>query len=296
MQDAMLRLPGPLSDADLDHFVTKGYVLVKGAIPRETALAWGNEAYLRLGYDPEDNSTWEKERLHMPAHKQVPVSEIAPKAWEAMIQLAGGADRIRQPATWGDSFIANFGERASEEWKPAGPDCPGWHKDGDFFLHFLDSPEQGLLVIPLWTDVVHQGGPTYIATDSLPVIARFLADRPEGVQPNGFDFRARIQECKEFGEAVGEAGDVYLLHPFMLHAVSQNVLRAKRVITNPPLALAEPMKFKREDGAYSPIEQAVLNALGVEELDFQPTSERQRITPGSQKARDEAAKLEVARP
>ncbi len=292
----MLRLPGPLSDADLDHFVQKGYVLVRGAIPKETALAWGNEAYLRLGYDPDDNTTWEKERLHMPAHRHVPVAEIAPKAWQAMIQLAGGPERIKQPATWGDAFIANFGERANEEWRPASPESPGWHKDGDFFRHFLDSPEQGLLVIPLWTDVVHKGGPTYIAPDSLPVIAKFLVDRPEGVLPGGFNFKELVQGCNEFEEAVGEAGDVYLLHPFMLHAVSQNVLRAKRVITNPPLALAEPMQFWREDGEYSPIEQAVLNALGVEDLDFQPTMPRERVIPGSQKARDEAAKLEVARP
>jgi len=292
----MLRLPGPLTDADLDHFVRKGYVLIKDAIDPAIAKAWGDEAYLRLGYDPNDNSTWERDRLHMPAHKFMPVDEIAPKAWQAMVQLAGGADRIKQPATWGDSFIANFGERSSEPWQAAGPDCRGWHKDGRFFLPFPGSPGPGLLVIPLWTDVVHHGGPTYIAPDSLPIIAKYLADRPEGVQPNGFDFRERIKECSEFAEAVGNQGDVYLLHPFMLHAVSQNVLRAKRVITNPPLALAEPMKFYREDGAYSPIEQAVLHALGVESLDFKPTSPRQYITPGSQKARDEAAKLEVARP
>jgi hypothetical protein len=291
----MLRLPGPLTDADLDHFVRKGYVYLQNAIEPQIAREWGDAAYLRLGYDPNDNSTWEKERLHMPARKHLPVAEIAPKAWEAIVQLSGGEDRILHPAMWGDAFIANFGERANEDWMPAGPNCPGWHKDGDFFLHFLDSPEQGLLVIPLWTDVVHMGGPTYIAPDSIEVMARYLADRPEGVLPNGFDFRERIRECSEFTEATGKQGDVYILHPYMLHAVSQNVLRAKRVITNPPLALAEPMKFYREDNAYSPIEQAVLHALGVQSLDFKATKPRERLVPGSQKARDEAAKLEVKR-
>lgn len=290
----MVQLPGPLTAADLDHFVRRGYVVLRGAIPRERALAWGYEAYRRLGYDPENNATWERERLHMPGKQSVPIEEISPTAYAAIVQLCGGEDRIRKPATWSDAFIVNFGERASEPWRPAGPDCPGWHKDGDFFRHFLDSPEQGLLVIPLWTDVVHRGGPTYIAPDSLPVIARFLADRPGGVLPNEFKFKELVQECQEFEEATGDAGDVFILHPFMLHAVSQNMLRAQRVITNPPLSLAEPMRFKREDGAYSPIEQAILHALGVPELDFQPTHEREYVTPGSQKARDEAAKLEVA--
>jgi len=43
----------------------------------------------------------------------------------------------------------------------------------------------------------------------------------------------------KFVEATGEAGDVYLLHPYILHAKSQNVLRLPRIITNPPLTLAE---------------------------------------------------------
>src|SRR6266496_13209 len=44
-----------------------------------------------------------------------------------------------------------------------------------------------------------------------------------------------------------EVGDVYLLHPFVLHARSQNMLRVPRFITNPPLTLAEPMRFDRSN-------------------------------------------------
>ena len=51
---------------------------------------------------------------------------------------------------------------------------PGWHNDGDFFVHFLDSPEQGLLVIPLWSDVVERGGGTVICCDGIAHIARHL--------------------------------------------------------------------------------------------------------------------------
>jgi hypothetical protein len=276
-----------LTAADLDHFAEHGYVHLRQAFPRETAQEWAAECWERLAIDPVDRATWHTDRIHMGSTKSVPVEEFAPEVWTAMTQLLGGADRV-QPSRWSDHFIVNLGEGADLPWTPPGPEAKGWHKDGDFFRHFLDSPEQGLLVFVLWTDVVHQGGPTYVATDSVPVMARYLADRPEGVLPGGFDFAARIRECSRFVEATGEAGDVYLLHPFTLHAVSQNILRVPRIITNPPVSLREPMRFDGEDP--SPVERAVLQALGTDRLDFRPTGERERIVPERvkrQQAQDE---------
>jgi hypothetical protein len=55
----------------------------------------------------------------------------------------------------------------------------GWHKDGDFFRHFLVSAEQALLTFVLWTDMLHKGGGTFVAADSVPVVARFLAEHPD---------------------------------------------------------------------------------------------------------------------
>ena len=58
--------------------------------------------------------------------------------------------------------------------------------------------------------------------------------------------------------------------------VSQNH-RGPRFITNPPIALREPLHFDRSDP--SPVELAVLRALGVERLEFRPTRERERVVP-----------------
>ena len=201
-----------------------------------------------------------------------------------------------QPCQWSDAFIVNLGIRADEPWQPAGPAIPNWHKDGDFFRHFLDSPEQGLLVFVNWTDVVHHGGPTYISTDSVPVITQHLADHPEGVLPKDFDFRALIAQCEEFEEATAEAGDVYLLHPYLLHAASQNPLRLIRIITNPPVALNEPMRFDREDPAdHSPVERAVLAALGVDRYEFRPTADREAVVPERVKRQERMRQEELER-
>ncbi len=62
------------------------------------------------------------------------------------------------------------------------------------------------------------------------------------------------------------------MHPFVLHATSQNVLRAQRLITNPPLSLRAPLRFDREDPAdHSPVERAVLRGLGAERYPFTPS-------------------------
>jgi hypothetical protein len=123
----------------------------------------------------------------------------------------------------------------------------------------------------------HRGGGTFVAADSVAVVARFLAEHPEGVLPADFDYAELIGRCHDFVELTGEFGDVVLLHPYMLHATSQNVLGIPRIITNPPLALRRPMVFNRSDPALT--ERAVLRGLGVDRLDFAPTAQRQEVVP-----------------
>jgi hypothetical protein len=152
--------------------------------------------------------------------------------------------------------------------------------DGDFFRHFLDSPEQGLLTIVLWSDIEHRGGGTFVAADSVAPVARLLAERRDGVLPDDFDYEDLISQCTSFVETTGRLGDVVLMHPYMPHAVSQNHRGTARFITNPPIALKEPMRFDRADPAeHSPVERAVLRALGVQRLDYRPTAARESVVP-----------------
>ena len=248
-----------LTDADVDHFIRKGYVKIEGAFPRAVAEEWSETCFARLGYDKNDKSTWAEQRIHMGGDQYVQVKEFAPRVYDAICDLLGGEDRLEQPCRWSNHFIVNLGIRADEPWQPAGPNTPGWHKDGDFFRHFLDSHEQGLLVFVNWTDVVHQGGPTFIATDSVPVVAKFLADHPEGTLPGGFDFPGLVAQCMEFEEATAKAGDVYLLHPFLLHASSQNPLRLIRIITNPPVHRKTDALNRPNPADFSPVGSAAFS-------------------------------------
>lgn len=269
-----------LTESDIDHFIEKGYVIVRDCFSDELASEWRAFAFKRLGYDPEDPATWEKPRIHLPSMNSRPIREIAPKAWGAICDLLGGEARIANTKpTWGDGFIINFSLGGDTEWVPPEKLLTGWHKDGDFFRHFLDSPEQGLLTIIVWSDIQPKSGGTFIACDSIQHVAQHLYTHPEGLLP-GEGFGQLIGKCKNFVEITGKAGDVVLIHPFMLHSASQNPSGRARFITNPPVKLKEPMNFNRDNlDDFSPIESAVLKGLGKERLDFIPTGQREKLVP-----------------
>ena len=284
-----------LTDEEVNHFVENGYVVVKDCFDQASAQSWIERAWVRFGYDRNQPAQWTEKRIHLSKLASVDARKFAPKAWAAAVQLLGGEDRLRLPWEWNDGFIANLGVGDDRPWQPPSAEVNGWHKDGDFFRHFLDSPEQGLLTIVLWTNMYHQGGGTFIAADSVPVIARYLAEHPEGVLPTDFDFPSLTRQCSNFIELTGDAGDVVLLHPYMLHATSQNVIKHGRLITNPPITLREPMRFDRDPGEFSPVERAVLHGLEVDRLDFQRTGERELVVPERVLAQQRREAAEAAR-
>jgi Phytanoyl-CoA dioxygenase (PhyH) len=278
-----------LTDAHVQHFLDKGYLVVNDCLDPGVAKRWVGEAYQRLGYDPVDTGTWEKDIIWMNHKNQMPVKQLAPKAWAAICDVVGGEERLETRVMeieskhfssinsfeWSDAFIANFRRGADKPWQPPSADVGGWHVDGSYFRHFLDSREQALLTIVLWSDMLHKGGGTFIAPDSVRVVARFLAEHPEGVPPGGFDFPALAKQCTQFEEITGKAGDFVILHPFMLHASSQNVIKQPRFMTNPPIVLKEPMQLNRGNQAdYSLLERATLHYLDKPHFAFEPSAPR----------------------
>jgi hypothetical protein len=266
-----------LTTEQAEHFLAHGWTVVHDCLDREIAERYTDLAYRRLGYDRDSPETWAEPMVHMPDMHIWQIKEFAPKAWGAICDVIGGEDRQggRFGDKWSDCFIVNFSQGADRPWEPPSANVGGWHKDGNFFRHFLDSPEQGLLTIVLWSDVLPQSGGTFIAPDSVGHVARFLADHPEGAD-NGAGSGELISRCEQFVEVTGTIGDVFLLHPYMLHGSSQNPSGRPRFMTNPPVGLAEPMNFNRADSDdFSLVERKVLRDLGEDRLDFQITRPRE---------------------
>jgi len=273
-----------LSDDQVQHFLDKGYLVVKGCVEPELAQRWTDRAYHRLGYDKQDPNSWEKDLVHMHPESSLPIREISKNAWLAICDVVGGENRVEDTVMeveghfdrinsfeWSDTFIVNFARGHDQPWQPPSANVSGWHQDGAYFRHFLNSREQALLTVLYWSEVNHQGGGTFIAPDSVRPVARFLADHPEGV--SAVPAEDIIGQCTEFVEITGEIGDFVILHPFMLHTSSQNVLGVPRFMSNPPVVLKEPLDLNRRDPAdFSLLERATLHYLGLERLDFRPTA------------------------
>ncbi|KAA8633839.1 hypothetical protein SMACR_05325 [Sordaria macrospora] len=212
-----------LSLEEKEQFLTHGWVKIPAAFTQQRAQEIIANVWTRLGMDPNDKSTWIKERVNMPSHVDFDAAEFAPRAWAAISELCGGEDKIAGwSKKWKDSLIVNLGTPQGEG-KPKPPQkLDNWHVDGDFFVHYLDSPEQGLLVIPLFTDIMPEGGGTMICPEAIPILAKHLYEHPEGVSPrmaprgdaefkqeqhlNWFNNVAK--SCSHFVEATGKVGDV----------------------------------------------------------------------------------------
>ncbi|KAF8246232.1 hypothetical protein K440DRAFT_662311 [Wilcoxina mikolae CBS 423.85] len=249
---------------------------------------WTQNLFPRLGYSESDTSTWKKERIHLPPVNREHCRDFSPLAWGAICQLLGGSDKVDDAnAFWSDAFIVNLGVPGTQP-EPEGKNDPktlwDWHVDGDFFVHFLDSREQALLVIPIFSDIEEGGGGTMVSPDGIGIVARYLYEHPEGVQPGfgggGWFVKKAREECTRFFEITGRKGDVVLLHPFMLHSASRNYLRTPRVITNPRVGLKAPFEYGREGGELSLVERKTLMELGVEGLgEWRITGERRGVVP-----------------
>jgi hypothetical protein len=140
----------------------------------------------------------------------------------------------------------------------------GWHVDGNDFHHHLTSPEQGLVTVFLFSDVSPGDGGTAVAVGSHHVVARLLADaEPSGLRYEDLLRKLPAVDHTQVVELTGGAGDVAMLHPFLVHGFSTNRGMTVRFGCNPRYALKDPMQLDRPDGAHSPVEEAIRRALGL---------------------------------
>lgn len=90
----------------------------------------------------------------------------------------------------------------------------------------------------------------------------------------------KLTRDESFFEVTGKVGDVYFLHPLLLHSASRNLRRNVRIITNAAVSLKEPFNFNRADPKdYSLVEQKTLRELGRPEgiPEWKITRERELI-------------------
>jgi len=112
----------------------------------------------------------------------------------------------------------------------------------------------------LFSDIGPRDAPTRLRVGSHLDMARYLA--PAGEAGLSSPQVARVGADRPEAAATGEAGTVYLCHPFIIHAAQKHRGTEPRFLAQPSLGLAKPYRLDRATGAYSPVEIAIRRALG----------------------------------
>jgi hypothetical protein len=255
-----------LSPAEIEQFVRDGFVKLERAFSRDTAAACREILWRDLRLSPDRPEDWKEPVMRLGMYGQPPFREAlgSPRLHGALDQLVG-AGRWIAPAGLG-AMVVRF-PAAAKPWDD------GWHIDGSFpppddpgsFDYFkwrvnYRSHMRSMLMLFLMSDCGRDDAPTRVRAGShMPMARQLLAHGEAGISladlaQEGF---ASSDRCDE-AVATGEAGTVWLLHPFTVHAAQAHGGKEARFLAQPGLGWRGGPDIAH--GA-SPVERAIRLAL-----------------------------------
>jgi hypothetical protein len=245
-------------DIDVERFIADGFVKVEAAFPRETgdrirALLWE-----RIGLSPDRPDGWTSPVVWAADDTgQGPFGEAATSP-----RLAAALDGVAGPGGWlRRGAVGNMPIRFPH---PSDAGDTGWHIDQNDpgpggAWGIVTSRPHTLLILMLFSEVGADDAPTRIRVGSHLDTARALEPYGEGGVPF-FDSGPILDAAsadRPVAYATGLPGDVYVCHPFLVHAAQPHRGSRPRFMSQAPVFLAEPL---RPDSP-SPLGQAVRAAL-----------------------------------
>ena len=257
-----------LSAAQVRRFVDDGVLRIDQAFTPQVAEAARDVLWRDSGCDPDDPRTWTRPVIRLGEYAGPPFSHAidTPPLREAFDGLVGKGRWLPRKS------IGTFPLRFPSD---ADPGDTGWHIDVSFagkdsspndYLTWhanISSRGRALLMLFLFSDVGEEDAPTRIRLGSHRDVARRLAPAGDDglslmeLAQNGFADSASRHELM----ATGDAGTVYLCHPFLVHAAQPHRGTRPRFMAQPPLLPAEPFSLDRAAGDYSAVERAIREAL-----------------------------------
>ncbi|MBK1788518.1 phytanoyl-CoA dioxygenase family protein [Prauserella cavernicola] len=251
-----------LTPAQVEQFVRDGFVRLDRAFPSDVAGQCLDELWAETGCDRNDPATWTRPVIRLGGFATEPFQRAASTTalHTAFDQLAG--ERAWVPRLGLGTFPVRFPV-------PGEPGDDGWHLDASFAgpegeaRINLRSRERALLMLFLFSEVGPDDAPTRIRVGS-------HLDVPPLLKDDGDEGREWLPLCQDAVAAsehrpvelaTGDPGDVYLCHPFLVHAAQPHRGRTPRFIAQPPLHSRAPLDLDAERP--SPIARAVLDGLNA---------------------------------
>ncbi|WP_029106841.1 mitomycin antibiotics/polyketide fumonisin biosynthesis protein [Mycobacterium sp. URHD0025] len=221
---------------DVDVFRRDGFAKIEQAVPAEIADAARDLLWAQIGLSQNDPASW-----------------TAPVVWAADLtgagpfgQLVGGAplaealDRICGTGGWlPRGSLGNIPVRF-----PVGPPAEdrGWHIDANTPLPggqwAVSGRPQTLLVLTLLSEVGPADAPTRIRVGSHRDVARVLGPEPVDFVEAGA-LVDEVSRARPVAHATGRPGDMYVVHPFTVHAADVHRGRRPRFMSQAPVTLTE---------------------------------------------------------
>jgi hypothetical protein len=255
-----------LTATEVTAFIEQGFVKIDEAFPSELAAEARTILWRDTGCDPDDPATWTKPVVRLGFYAQPPFV-----AATNTTTLRRAFDRLVGPSGW--VARGNLGTFPIRFPSSVDPGDAGWHVDASFgtedpdFMSWrvnVHSKGRALLMLFLFSDVGPDDAPTRIRVGSHLDMARILAPAGEEgrslreLATNGF---AETAHCAE-RLATGDAGTVYLCHPFLVHAAQPHRGTRPRFMAQPPLLpYSGRLQLTRAEGDYAPVEIAIQTAL-----------------------------------
>jgi hypothetical protein len=230
---------GPGAISIKERFARDGFVRIDQAFSREDADAARAILWRDTDCDPDDPSTWTQPVIRLGMYTQPPFVRAAntPVLLRSFDDLVGR--NAWQPCRAMGTFPVRFPSAQD-------PGDAGWHIDvsfggdpNDFLSWRANARSRGraLLMLFLFSDVGPEDAPTRLRVGSHDDVARRLAPAGEEglslreLAANDFAESAH----REIALATGDAGTVYLCHPFLVHAAQSHRGTRPRFMAQPPL-------------------------------------------------------------
>jgi hypothetical protein len=222
---------------DVDDFIRDGFAKLTQAAPRETADAARELLWQQIGLSPDEPQNWNapvKWAADLTGHG--PFGDISRSA-----RLSEALDRICGPGGWVPrGALGNIPVRF-----PAQPPAEdrGWHIDANTpapdGTWCVSGRPHTLLLLTLLSEVGSDDAPTRIRIGSHREVAAALGDREFSFE----DAAPLVDEASAgcpVGYATGGPGDMYLVHPFTVHAADEHCGTTPRFMAQAPVMLTRP--------------------------------------------------------
>jgi hypothetical protein len=224
----------------IDEFMRDGFVKLEHAVDLEVADAARGLLWKQIGRTPDGPWTepvvWANDYTAAGPFGELTRSPV----------LAGALDRLCGRGGWVRQFaLGNIPVRF-----PVAPpaDDRGWHIDANTPVSAdtwaVTGRPHTMLLLTLLSEVGPDDAPTRIRVGSHRDVAGVLGPEPvEFVESGALVDRACAR--RPVASATGRPGDMYLLHPFTVHAADEHRGTRPRFMAQTPIMLTEPLGPER---------------------------------------------------